>query len=66
MAIHDARGRLVRELSRGRRAAGEHAIGWDSRDSRQRAVAAGTYFGRLEVRRNGAAEVQVRKLAVLR
>jgi flagellar hook capping protein FlgD len=48
LAIYDVAGRRVRELVSGTRPAGEHAVGWDLRDEGGQAVAAGTYFARLE------------------
>jgi hypothetical protein len=48
LAIYDVAGRRVRELVSGTRPAGEHSIGWDLRDDGGQAVAAGTYFARLE------------------
>lgn len=65
LAVYDVRGRLVRVLSRGTRGAGEHAVGWDGRDTRGRAVAAGTYFGQLKVTADGPPQTQVRKLIIL-
>ncbi|HEU4940716.1 MAG TPA: FlgD immunoglobulin-like domain containing protein [Candidatus Eisenbacteria bacterium] len=49
LSIYDAGGRRVRELVSGAQPAGDHAIGWDLRDERGRAVGAGIYFARLEV-----------------
>ncbi len=65
LAIYDVRGRLVRSLSSGRREAGEHAVAWDSRDSRGHRVAAGTYFGKLKVTADGLSGEQVRKIIIL-
>ncbi|MHB8080118.1 MAG: FlgD immunoglobulin-like domain containing protein [Candidatus Krumholzibacteriia bacterium] len=48
LRLYDARGRLVRELVRGPRAAGEHAAPWDGCDARGRRVAGGCYICRLE------------------
>ncbi len=66
LVVFDQRGRLVRELTAGTRGAGPHALSWDGRDMGGRSVAAGTYFGRLTVERDGQREVEVRKLAVTR
>jgi hypothetical protein len=49
LALHDAAGRLVRELAAGARAAGEHAERWDLRDGNGNAVGTGLYFAHLEV-----------------
>jgi hypothetical protein len=48
LTIVDAGGRLVRTLARGARDSGAHAVGWDLRNERGQAVAAGLYFARLE------------------
>lgn len=48
LAIYDVQGRRVRALASGPRAAGPHAVSWDLRDDRGRAVASGLYFARLE------------------
>jgi len=48
LAVYDVRGRLVRRLASGPRAAGAHAIAWDLRDDRGQGVGSGFYFGRLE------------------
>ncbi len=42
--VVDAGGRTVRDLAAGPLAAGTHAIGWDGRDSRGRAMPSGVYF----------------------
>jgi hypothetical protein len=47
LAVYDAGGREVRRLADGMCAAGEHAIGWDLRDSEGIAVASGVYWIRL-------------------
>jgi hypothetical protein len=65
LAVYDVRGRLVRTLSSGQRDSGEHAVLWDSRDSRGRQVPAGTYFGRLRVGEGRHGAEQVRKIIVL-
>jgi hypothetical protein len=46
--VHDVAGRLVRGLHDGPFSAGSHRLAWDGRDDAGRAVAAGTYFVRLE------------------
>jgi len=48
LAIHDARGRLVRILVDGTLAAGSHVVAWDGRDGGGRPVASGIYLARLE------------------
>jgi hypothetical protein len=48
VSVHDAAGRLVRELSNGPRAAGRHEVEWDGRDTAGRRAASGVYFVRLE------------------
>ena len=62
LTIHDAAGRLVRELANGSREPGEHADAWDLRDASGRAVGAGLYFARLET----SARTLVRRVAVSR
>ena len=47
LAIYDLAGRLVRTLSDGFQAAGEHRATWDGRDAGGRVVASGVYFSRL-------------------
>jgi hypothetical protein len=56
LAVFDARGRLVRALGNGPRAAGTHSIRWDGRDDAGRPVAGGTYLFRLET--GGRVETQ--------
>ncbi|MEZ4388019.1 MAG: YCF48-related protein [Candidatus Krumholzibacteriia bacterium] len=48
LTIHDLRGRRVRNLVDGSRAAGEHAAFWDGTDDAGRGVAGGVYVYRLE------------------
>jgi hypothetical protein len=45
--VYDVSGRRVRTLLDRAMTRGTHIVGWDSRDDRGRAVAAGTYFARL-------------------
>jgi len=47
LAVHDARGRLVRRLLDGAVEAGRLPIAWDGRDDQGRGVAAGVYVARL-------------------
>jgi len=47
LSVYDARGRHVRTLVDGPRAAGRHAERWDGRDRSGRAMASGIYFARL-------------------
>lgn len=65
LAVYDVRGRLIRELGRGIKDAGEHAVAWDSRDSQGRRLPAGTYFGKLRVTAGGKSGVKVRKIIIL-
>ncbi|MBE0567097.1 MAG: right-handed parallel beta-helix repeat-containing protein [Krumholzibacteria bacterium] len=56
LAVHDARGRLVRVLVDEFRAAGPGSVDWDGRDDRGRHAGTGVYFYRLvapEVRLTG-------------
>jgi len=45
--VYDVSGRVIRELDRGVRTAGEHEVVWDGRDGRGREVPSGIYFYRL-------------------
>ena len=62
VAIHDARGRLVRVLNDGRVAAGRHALTWDGRDGRGQGVASGVYLVVVE----GAAGRDAHKITLAR
>jgi hypothetical protein len=44
LAVHDVRGRVVRTLASGERAAGRHVIAWDGRDEAGARVAPGVYL----------------------
>jgi len=48
LALHDAQGRLVRELAAGEHAAGEHAVAFDGRDAAGRRLAPGLYLARID------------------
>ncbi len=48
LRIHDAQGRLVRELANGPVSAGSHTAFWNGCDRQGKPVAAGTYFYRIE------------------
>ena len=48
VALYDAAGRLVRELSNGRLAAGRHSLSWDRLDRSGRPVSSGIYFLRMD------------------
>jgi hypothetical protein len=48
MVVHDVRGRRVRTLVDGFRAAGTHAVVWEGLDDRDGVVASGVYFVRIE------------------
>jgi hypothetical protein len=62
LRIHDAQGRLVRELADGVFPVGQSPVYWDARDGSGRGVASGVYFARLE-----AGELrEVRKLVRVR
>ena len=62
LAVYDARGRRLRLLAEGEHAAGEHALAWDGRDDRGRALPAGVYLVRLE----SAGRAESRRLVLLR
>lgn len=60
--IYDVKGRLVKTLVDGRRAADRHTVVWNGRDNRGRLVSGGIYFYRIE-----AGEfVQTKKMTLLR
>lgn len=48
LAVFDAAGRRVRQLTAGRLPAGDHTLRWDGRDADGQAVAPGIYFYRLQ------------------
>jgi flagellar basal-body rod modification protein FlgD len=60
--IADAAGRAVRRLETAHLPAGSHALAWDGRDDRGRALPAGSYYVRVrgETGEASAAWVQVR------
>jgi len=60
LAVYDVRGRLVRELARGRFPAGTAVRNWDGTDDHARRVGAGVYFARLRVGNETAARRLVR------
>jgi choice-of-anchor B domain-containing protein len=62
VGVFDAGGRLVRRLVSREAPAGPHLLAWDGRDGRGGAVAAGTYFVRVE----GSGAASVRKVVVSR
>jgi flagellar hook capping protein FlgD len=49
ITVHDAQGRLVRELLHAEKSAGQHWVFWPGKDERGRAAPSGVYFCRLEV-----------------
>ena len=61
LAIYDASGRLVRTIVQRREAAGAHAYEWNLRDGRNRSVASGIYFVRLDADKR----TLIRRLAIL-
>ena len=63
LRIHDAAGRLVRELHHGELPAGTHRFVWDGRGRAGAAVASGVYFARLST---AAGQAVVRKMILLR
>ena len=60
--VYDARGTLVRTLTREERPAGEQSLRWDGRDAGGAPAASGVYFIRVDT----AEGTSVRKLAYLR
>ena len=65
LELFDARGRRVRLLDAGSRAAGEHAVSWNGTDDAGRRLAAGAYLVRLAWRGEGAALVRCRKVVMV-
>ena len=63
LRIHDAAGRLVRELYSGELPAGTHRFVWDGRGRAGAAVASGVYFARLST---ASGQAVVRKMILLR
>jgi lamin tail-like protein/flagellar hook capping protein FlgD len=59
LRIHDAAGRQVRQLVSSWLPAGQHTVGWDTRDSRGGRVPNGLYFVRLEADRQVKARSMV-------
>ena len=55
LAIYDLAGRKVRSLGGGSMTAGVHELRWDGRNDRDRRVASGVYFIRLESEEGSAA-----------
>jgi hypothetical protein len=62
VAVLDAQGREVAELTRGRQPAGDHLLRWDGRDARGAAASPGIYFVRVESGERTAA----RRITLLR
>ncbi len=62
VVVYDLRGRAVRHLVEGPRAAGEHLVTWNGRDDAGRAMASGVYLYRLEAGGNQA----TRKMLLLK
>lgn len=62
--IHDARGRLVRDVANEARTPGEHRFTWDGRDTRGEPVANGVYFALVRLKETGTE--MSRKVTVLR
>lgn len=61
LTIHDARGRVVRNLLAAQRPAGSYSATWDRTDNGGRRVAAGIYVARLRVQ----GQVTTRKIVLL-
>ncbi len=62
LGIYDLAGRLVRILQDGRADAGPHEMIWDGKDHRDRPVASGVYFYRLD----GEGATEVRRMMLIR
>jgi flagellar hook assembly protein FlgD len=48
LAVYDVEGRLVRVLTEGKKAAGDHTATWDGLDAHDHRAGSGIYFLRLE------------------
>jgi PKD repeat protein len=67
LMIYDVRGRLIKMLAAGGKAAGEHFVQWNGRDNNGQPVASGVYFYRLEaVSATGATTSLTKKLTVMK
>ncbi len=62
LRVFDLQGRLVREVERGSRAEGRHAVSWDGRDAAGQRVMSGVYLYRL----NAGAVTLTRRMVVVR
>ncbi len=62
LAVYDIAGRLVRTLTDGAFAPGEHALSWDGKDAHGQQVSSGVYFYRLEAQ----GQSQSRSLVLVR
>lgn len=62
LKIYDISGRLVRELDRGEKPAGEHSLSWDCKDGSGKKTPGGVYFLHLETKNS----VQTRRFVVIR
>lgn len=61
LTVHDAAGRLVRELAAGERGAGEHTVSWDGRSNDGRPAPRGVYFARITAGQRAAYAKLVRE-----
>lgn len=67
LLIYDVRGRLIKMLAAGSKAAGEHVVHWNGRDNDGQPVASGVYFYRLEaVSTTGATTSLTKKLTIMK
>jgi len=62
VAVHDLRGRLVRELIDGPESPGVHLVFWDGRDGRGARAAAGVYYARM----SHAGNIRTQKIVLMR
>ena len=62
LKVYDARGALVRTLVESEVPAGVHRVFWDGKDDRERTVASGVYFLKLDVR----GEIHTARLTLVR
>lgn len=50
LSVYNIKGQLVKTLANGEFASGKHTVVWDGRDTKNRPVASGVYFYRLETK----------------
>ncbi|MEW6756397.1 MAG: FlgD immunoglobulin-like domain containing protein, partial [Candidatus Latescibacterota bacterium] len=66
LAVYNLAGQKVAALVRGERPAGTHAVTWDGRDGEGRPLATGVYLCELWAAGQESAQVETRKVLLLR